>query len=64
MKKNISNLTTPDELNGFTRVHQGGHHAVYCNGNRHIWTRGGGFTGMSEPRIDRTGSCDCHKYRK
>ena len=51
-------VTIPE---GYVLVYQGGHHNVYCDKERHIWTRGG-YAGWPVTYI-RSGKCDCHKYR-
>lgn len=48
---------------GYRLVYQGGHHNVYCNGQRHIRTTGGS-TQLSpiEPRAER--DCDCAAWQR
>lgn len=48
----------------YRRVYQGGHHAVYCNGERHIWTHGGGYASDIIQKLKRQGACDCARYRE
>lgn len=47
---------------GFNRVYSGGHHDVYCNGEEHIWTSGGGFTRCFPAVFRRRGKCNCQTW--
>jgi len=47
----------------YTLVYQGGHHNVYCNGEKHIYTRGGGTTKITIAGYDREGCCDCERWK-
>lgn len=56
------------KLVGYTRVHQGGHHDVWCNNETHIYPLYGG--GFCHPAIEvgdivfikRVGVCNCKDY--
>lgn len=49
---------------GYRLVYRGGHHNVYCDGTRHIWT-GGGFVWPDEwpKRVKSEAGCDCARWR-
>jgi len=45
-------------------VYQGGHHNVFCDGERHAWTNGGYTRFAPMDRIGCVGRCDCARYTK
>ena len=55
---------TESITNTYKLVHQGGHHNVYCDGDRHLWTDGGFCHADIEiPYVRREGKCDCHRFK-
>jgi len=60
----LGEVTERLEREGYRRVYQGGHHDVWCDGERHVWRAGAGFVsekmGNTHVRLEGgKGKCDC-----
>jgi hypothetical protein len=57
-------LMTAEELGSYRLVYQSGHGDVFCDGERHIWRRGGFAMDVEEKwkRVQRRGACNCDLF--
>lgn len=54
------------KLDRFKLVYQGGHHSIYCDGEKHLKTSGGKHQSVKFVKyaiVDYSFKCDCEKWR-